>query len=308
MTSKIANEMLNQQLERAAAHRKPRPPKKGVQPSKSVGISYNAKLQRIVQEIREDINSQIMPLIIKLQDQFVTDSMPVNTSDSYVDLITAAFELLVDKWTSDRFATVAKSIANNFVMTADKVNQKRFNENMKGFGIDVFGNSPELVDYLHASLFDNTRLIKSIPERYLTQVQSIVMTNIRSGARASDMEGLLRDQFGVTQRRAKMIARDQTSKINGQLNQKRQSAVGFNYFKWKTVGDAKVRDRHREIANKLTAYGRGIYRWDNPPLSSSGEPIIPGQDYQDRCSGIPVSDEQVAQNQKEGKVAKGVYR
>ena len=40
-----------------------------------------------------------------------------------------------------------------------------------------------------------------------------------------------------------------------------------------------MRDRHQEIAEKVTAYGPGIYRWDNPPLSDKGEPIIPGGDY-----------------------------
>ena len=51
---------------------------------------------------------------------------------------------------------------------------------MKGFGIDIFGDDTSLQDYIDASIFDNTRLITSIPEQYLTQVESIVMTNVRA--------------------------------------------------------------------------------------------------------------------------------
>lgn len=73
-----------------------------------------------------------------------------------------------------------------------------------------------------------------------------------------------------------MIARDQTAKVNGDLASRRQRAVGINYFQWIDSDDERVRSRHESIANRLTAYGKGIYRWDNPPLSDRGVPIIPG--------------------------------
>ena len=69
-----------------------------------------------------------------------------------------------------------------------------------------------------------------------------------------------------------------------------------------------MRDRHQEIAEKVTAYGPGIYHYDNPPLSDKGEPIIPGGDYSCRCISQAVSDEEVAKYRREGKTAPGVYR
>jgi len=158
------------------------------------------------------------------------------------------------------------------------------------------------------SIADNSRLITSIPEQYLTQVESIVMNNVRAGGRPAAISKQLADQFGITSARAKLIARDQTAKVNGDLSARRQTQSGFEYFEWVDSGDVRVRKRHETISDKMTAYGRGVYRWDNPPLSDRGTPIIPGQDFQCRCTARPVTRREVDANQEAGRARKGVKR
>ena len=292
-------ELLEQQLNQATKRKKP----KGITPAFAVGISYNADLQRIVREVSKDINSQIMPLVRSLAPQYQRDSVPTDTIDTWVDVLTGALQLIKDKWSSQAFKDVSTRLANQFVRSANQVNEKKFD-----IGIDVFTGSQDLNNYLDASIFDNTRLIQSIPDQYLTQVESIVMTNVRAGGRPAAIAKQLTKQLGVTEGRARMIARDQTAKINGDLTMKRQQNVGFEYFQWITSEDARVRDRHDDISDKVTAYGKGIYRWDNPPISDRGTPIIPGQDFQCRCIARPVSNAEVDANQKAGRVRKGVLR
>lgn len=299
VTMTTSKELLEQQLNQAVKRKKP----KGVEPALAVGISYNADLQRIVREVAKDINSQLMPLIRSIEPQYTGDSVPINTRDTWVDVLTGALTLLKGKWSSQAFKDLSNRIARSFVRTADQVNEKRFD-----IGIDVFTGSQSLNDYLDASVFDNVQLIQSIPDQYLKQVESIVMTNVRAGGRPAAIAKQLTKQFGITEKRAKFIARDQTAKINGDLNMKRQQNVGFEYFQWIDSDDSRVRDRHEDIANKVTAYGKGIYRWDNPPLSAQGTPIIPGQDYQCRCIPRPVSNAEVDANQRAGHVVKGVLR
>lgn len=165
-----------------------------------------------------------------------------------------------------------------------------------------------MTDYIQASIVDNTRLITSIPEQYLTQVESIVFNNVRAGGRPSAIAKQLQQQLGVTERRAKMIARDQTSKVNADLSEKRQREAGFPYFEWVDSDDERVRDRHEYLADHVTQYGKGIYRWDDLPLSDKGEPISPGKDYQCRCIARPVSQEEVDENIKAGRTRPGVKR
>ena len=69
-----------------------------------------------------------------------------------------------------------------------------------------------------------------------------------------------------------------------------------------------MRCRHKEIADKVTAFGKGIYSWDNLPLSDKGSPIAPAQDYGCRCTASPVPDYQVSENKKKRKTKKGVYK
>lgn len=268
-----------------------------------IGIQYNAKLQRLVKQVKESISKEILPLVRQLAPEYTQDA--VVTTDAWSDLISNAMSFLFSKWQNERVSAGASRIAGEFVQSSLKKSERDLK---KSAGIDVFSGNSVLQDYLKASAQQNAQLIKSIPAKYLEEVQTLVMANMRSGMRPGYIEKALQEQFGVTQRRAKMIARDQTSKINGELAEKQQKGAGFEYFQWIDSDDSRVRHRHRVIDEKVTAYGKGIYRWDNLPLSDKGVPIKPGSDYSCRCIARPVSAREVKANQDAGKTAPGVYR
>nr|EIU2568435.1 minor capsid protein [Pseudomonas aeruginosa]EKG7550735.1 minor capsid protein [Pseudomonas aeruginosa] len=268
-----------------------------------IGIQYNAKLQRLVKQVKASINKEIMPLVRHLAPEYTQDA--VATNDAWSDLILNAMGFLFSRWRSEGVSAGANRIAGEFVQSALKKSERDLK---KSAGIDVFSGSKQMQDYLHASAQQNVQLIKSIPAKYLEEVQTLVMANMRSGMRPGYIEKALTEQYGITQRRARVIARDQTGKIQGELAEKQQQDAGFEYFQWIDSEDRRVRHRHREIADKVTAYGKGIYRWDNLPLSDKGVPIKPGSDYQCRCIARPVSAREVKANQDAGKTNPGVYR
>lgn len=292
-------ELLQQQLAASTRKRKP----KGVRLDASAGITYNAELQRIVRNVSKDVNSVIMTTVRNLAPEYQRDA--AMTLDSWVDVLTAALRTVRERYETPQFKALVVDIARRFVNTANTSNLRRTERDL---GINLYGDSQQLSEYVQASIADNVRLITSIPDQYLTQVESIVMTNVRAGGRPASIAKSLQQQLGVTERRAKMIARDQTAKVNGDLNRLRQTDAGFPYFQWMDSDDERVRDRHEYLAEHVTQYGKGVYRWDNPPLSDKGVPIIPGQDYQCRCIGRPVSQEEVDANVKAGRVVKGVKR
>lgn len=260
----------------------------------SVGISYNVELQRIVNAIRKDINEYLIPALKSEQSNYTADA-------TWFDRLSAILRRIRERWESPQFRALSEVVARRFVNAVDDRTQK-------SLGFDLYGNNEALNTVIEASIYDNTRLIRSIPEQYLSQVESIVVTNTRTGIRSSAIASQLADQFGVTERRAKFIARDQTAKVNSAVAQKRIIASGFIYFQWRTSRDSRVRDRHRAIADKVTEYGRGVYRYDNPPLSDKGEPILPGVDFSCRCSQRPVSNREVERNKERGLTAPGVKR
>ena len=293
-----SEELLQQQLseisEQQASKTKP------IEIPKSIGISYNAELQRMVNLIRVDIEESLTPQIKNLAPEY--------TADSWVDVITSSLKSLRERWSNDRFNRWAEGVAQSFIQAINLQNQKQFANQFKSFGIDIFSSNKTVNDYLQASVENNVSLIKSIPDQYLSQVESIVLSNMRSGLRPSAIEKQLTDQFGVTKRRARVIARDQSSKASNGLAKKRMESSGIVYFQWIDSSDNRVRSRHKAIANKLTAYGKGVYRLDTLPLNDTGVPIACGDDYQCRCVARPVLKSEVLRNQKSGNVAKGVKR
>lgn len=267
-----------------------------------IGIQYNAKLQRLVKQVKADISKEIMPLVRQLAPEYTQDA--VATTDAWSDLITNAMSFLFAKWQNERVSAGAQRIASEFVQASVKKSER---DMKKSVGIDVFSGSKTMQDYLHASAQQNAQLIKSIPAKYLEEVQTLVMGNMRSGMRPGYIEKALQEQFGVTQRRAKMIARDQTSKIQGELNRKQQQGAGFTHFRWLTSHDSRVRHDHDVFEHRVTKYGKGVYLWSDLPLEK-GVPVSPGSPINCRCTAIPVSEREVKANQDAGKTNPGVYR
>ena len=254
----------------------------------------------MVRRIKKDIDQSIKPQVKDLEFEY--------TADSWADVIEVSLAALRQRWSSAVFDRFAERLASKFVQAVNLQNQQQFQNQYKSFGINIYAGNQAVSDYLDATVKDNVRLIKSIPDQYLTQVESIVLGNMRAGMRPSAINQQLQDQFGVTERRARVIARDQVSKASNGLAKKRMESSGFKYFQWIDSKDSRVRSRHKHIANKVTKYGKGIYSFSDLPIGEQGVPVAPGQPIQCRCVMRPVLESEVKANQKAGRVAKGVKR
>lgn len=233
-------------------------------------IQYNRKLQQIVKLVRDDVNAELVPLVKQQAPEYVADGWP--------DIIAAALRRLLARWTSPFAQKQAQDIAEQFVRASLDDNLRR----SRSVGIDLYGGNQELQDYLQAAAFQNAQLIKSIPAQYLEQVQNIVVGNMRQGMRPSYIEGELVKQFGITSRRAKLIASDQHAKIQGEMNKIRQTNSGIEFFTWVTSQDERVRHSHVEVAKRDIGFGPGVFRWDDLPIVD-GVPTFPGQPIRCRC-------------------------
>lgn len=241
-----------------------------------VGSEYNTELQKLVLRIKKDVQASLLPAVEAEVPNYTADAWPQRIQD-IIDRLRLTYEM-------PTFNALASMIAARFVRNtlnfADRKN--------KGFGIEVFnGSSTKLDNYLEAATIQNANLIKSIPQKYLDDVANTVQTGMRNGVLPKFIARDLEEKFGIASRRAKFIARDQSAKAYGEITKQRQIDAGFEYFEWVDAHDSRVRHRHREIANGDVGYGKGVYRYDDLPLSSDGSPIQPGSDYNCRCIGRP---------------------
>lgn len=134
----------------------------------------------------------------------------------------------------------------------------------------------EWVDY-------NVSLIKTIPEESLGKMRDIVYDGYASGKTTTRMISDIQRVYRISRRRAELIARDQTAKLNGQIQRAQQMDAGINEYIWYTVGDSRVRSSHAALNGKK-------FSWNDAPVNGDGRKCHPGEDYQCRCIGRPVFD------------------
>ena len=145
------------------------------------------------------------------------------------------------------------------------------------FGVDV---SPMLSEFgmrplMQEKLAENVALIKSIPEKLQEQVlDQFTKVFDKKGFDQEALLEMLDRRFSVAGSRAKLIARDQTSKTIGAMTKARQGQMGIDRYIWSTASDERVRPDHEILNNQ-------VFLWSAPP-----EVGHPGEDIQCRCVAI----------------------
>lgn len=135
---------------------------------------------------------------------------------------------------------------------------------------------------------ENTDLVRGT-RRLRERVRKVVDKAVREGRAVDEIRKALEEQVGVERSRAELIARDQSLKLYGRIQEQRQRAAGFTQYVWTTSLDERVRPGHAVLDGALID-------WDDPPVVDprTGRRAHPGGDFQCRCSAVPYSDEDAA--------------
>lgn len=175
-----------------------------------------------------------------------------------VEIATPAAGAAVDKMAAD---------------AAARTNALNGSEIKRLIGIDPRVD-PGVTGTLEAYRRENVRLITTIPEALLDDVESVLAENF--GLRAEALAKLIEKRFEVSKSNAKRIARDQTLKLNGQLTRIRMTDAGIDEYEWVTSNDERVRESHNANAGQ-------VFRFDSPPAETGN----PGEDVNCRCTAYP---------------------
>ena len=111
-----------------------------------------------------------------------------------------------------------------------------------------------------AIVAENVSLIRSIPKQFLANVNSIVMQSVRNGRDMGFIAKEVREQYGVTKRRAITIARDQTNKATEAIGRERCTDIGITHGFWMHRSGSKVpRATHVAMDGKRFELSEGLY-------------------------------------------------
>jgi SPP1 gp7 family putative phage head morphogenesis protein len=128
----------------------------------------------------------------------------------------------------------------------------------------VLGFSPDLmqpsdtVDVETAALERNVALIRNVSEKVQADISRAVWDAVAQGTPRNELAKQLAPMLDGSVKRAKFIARDQTTKLSANLDQFRQQQAGIEQYKWQHSGKAHPRPEH-------VARNGKIFRWDTPP-------------------------------------------
>lgn len=241
-----------------------------VKAPKNPEVKYRKQLSALSLRLIEDTKKNIVPLLVQLEPEYV--------NDGYAVTLEQAFDNLRRSYAG--ISTQARMVSSGFVTNTNEINKNRFYkavESAIGVNLNTIVQNEGLEDILVATTRENVSLIKSIPDEYFKKLETIVFTNTTQGSTAGSMIKQITDLGHSTTKRAKLIARDQTSKLNSALSQQRQQNLGVEEYIWVTADDGRVRDSHKRNNGKK-------FRWDDPPKNTGH----PGNDIQCRCVARPI--------------------
>lgn len=277
MISKGLIELIRVRKEKKGSKSKAKKPPKWLFPH-SQERQYDKLLHAYVRHLQKLVKELLIPAIPGMIKE-VESKMP--TTDRADDFITHLHRIILqirDLMKEPTEKTIKGAVGIG--ISIEKFNREQFQKlNNSVFGMDLFLNEPWLSDQLELFANQNAQLIKSLENQELERLSQAVQRNLQEGKSYRELSGDIEKSFGISRRRANLIARDQTTKLNSSLTKLRQQEIGVEEYIWQTSGDERVRPTHRAHDGKK-------FRWDKPPADTGH----PGQDVNCRCNAIAVLD------------------
>jgi uncharacterized protein with gpF-like domain len=192
---------------------------------------------------------------------------------------------LASRW-ERRFKVLAKELAQYFTTQVVKRSDAALAKILRDAGISVKLRMTRAVnDVLSATIAENVELIKSIPEKYLSDVHGEVMRSVQRGRDLETLTKALQDKFHVTRRRAELIARDQNNKTTAIIHKTRCIEAGITKARWVHSGGGRhPRPSHIKAGREKIEYDIAT-GWYDPEVQ---EYILPGQLINCRCVAKPI--------------------
>lgn len=222
--------------------------------------SLLAQLRRVEQEVARGIRELVLP---RYQQKLTTDA-DEGTFDA-LRLLVGAMVRSATEQVRELLRLEGKRHTKAWMQSA-----------RKAFGIDLSSvvKEEDLDGYLEKAALRNATLIRGMSDDLLKRVASETTNALITGDPVSVLKQKLKRSLEVSDSRARLIARDQTSKLTSDLNRIRHQQAGIEQYTWRTSQDERVRPRHAKLEGI-------VYRYDEPTGAEEGLP--PGQPIQCRC-------------------------
>lgn len=262
-------------LKRQLARQKGAP---GIGAPMSLTLDYFRALDKYSRDIADIMNDTVIKALSNYDRAFglVQDNLGSDLSIAWQSFINRTAGLSSKRLALDVFKKTADGI-NTFQRGKFIANIK----NTIGVDVGVILREPNTQRVISEAVANNIRLISSISDSYRERAERIIRQALTGGSDFASLKNELLELGGFKKgsgseiRRARLIARDQTQKLMGAINEARQVDNGITHYFWDTANDQRVRPSHEANDGKRFA-------WASPPPTGH-----PGEDVNCRCVARP---------------------
>lgn len=113
------------------------------------------------------------------------------------------------------------------------------------------------------------------------------------GKSSKTIQEYIAKEFGVSQRHAKFLARNESAIATTSYLSAKYQEEGFTHFKWVTNIDGRERPSHKKLNGEICSF-------DNPPIidERTGQKGLPGETYNCRCLFVPIANKEFLENRR----------
>lgn len=251
---------------------------------------YVKKLKKLTAQMTAECTKELASIYKELdyQIEFAQD-------ESISSQVRIALNELQKKY-GDKFSERSKELVKSLLRKTNRYSNMQINnalkdmlgDKAKDFALAGSAVSPEKSEVMKALLFENVSLIKSIPDEYFKQITGAVARSIESGTGLKELSKELMTFGAKSQRRADLIAQDQTRKAYNSINLRNFEECGIKKFRWMHSGGSREpREYHMNVLNGQ------VFDLDTGAPNEDGKKpdfIYPGQLPYCRCIMQAVLD------------------
>lgn len=255
-----------------------------VHPNAGVEAEYRRKLDAIIKEMSASyeywLTAAYRANVPAIAMDAPEDSPNFGSRTPAAELL-REISKLGERW-ERQFDEAAPRLAAYFARAAAQRSDGALRSILRKSGFSVkFTMTAPMRDIMKATIGQQVGLIKSIPAQYHTNIESMVMRSVQTGRDLGTLTKDLQEQYGVTRRRAALIARDQNNKATASMTRARQDELGIVEAIWQHSGGGKhPRPEHVAANGKKYDIKKGML--------IEGEWVLPGEKIGCRCVSRPL--------------------
>lgn len=175
---------------------------------------------------------------------------------------------------TNRLRRIAEELVNRILRREAGRHTEKWRAQVRaalGIDLEAVVRQEDIAEPLDAAVKRAASLITGLADETAAGVEKLTRQALLRGQPARDLAKDLTKQFGVADRRAKVIARDQLATLNSDLNRIRHEQAGVTTYEWSTSHDERVRPLHRSLDGRRYKYGESTGAEGGLP---PGQPIM----------------------------------